>query len=174
MFLSPTLYNHGCITAFETSYLFMYITMLHITGNLYTGFITVKFYVFSCIFVSIETPDPPTDEFNEWGEWTTCTKTCGRGAHARRRNCLISENGTSVDCFGEKLQIRDCNAQQCLSTLLLYKCRAHAVQFYMFQASNLYIRSYNMLISVWTAHLVNSIQNSCFGLQWYNTEKSVN
>ena len=63
---------------------------------------------------SLETPDPPTDRLTEWEEWTACSKSCGRGAQARKRECMIAENGTSVYCVGEKIQVQDCNAQPCL------------------------------------------------------------
>ena len=53
------------------------------------------------------------DRFTEWEEWTPCSKTCGRGAQARRRECLIAEDGQEVDCIGETLEVRDCNAQNC-------------------------------------------------------------
>jgi hypothetical protein len=60
-----------------------------------------------------EKPTPPVDQFTEWKEWTPCSKTCGRGAQARMRECVIAEDGQVVDCRGETVEVRDCNAKPC-------------------------------------------------------------
>ena len=102
----------------------MFLKLCLIIVDVYTLVTTLVFMFAMILLCSLDTPDPPTDKFDEWGDWTPCSKTCGRGAQARRRNCLIAENGTIVNCVGEKLQIRDCNAQECLS--MLHNCRAQA------------------------------------------------
>ena len=55
----------------------------------------------------------PPGEFEVWGEWTECSKTCGVGRRSRRRECLLDEDGVYMDCTGELLQIENCTVGEC-------------------------------------------------------------
>ena len=39
-----------------------------------------------------------------WGEWSSCSASCGTGSRSRSRNCGLSECQT---------QTQDCNTQEC-------------------------------------------------------------
>lgn len=70
----------------------------------------------------------PPDTFTEWGEWTECSKTCGGGARARRRECALSEDGILVNCRGDTLEVGSCGQDPCpggqtnrVHIIILYK-----------------------------------------------------
>lgn len=54
----------------------------------------------------------PGDEFSTWSEYTPCSRSCGKGFSARRRECEIV-NGFVVDCVGEKIEVEECNLGPC-------------------------------------------------------------
>jgi hypothetical protein len=56
---------------------------------------------------------PPPDLFTGWAQWTRCTRTCGGGTRARRRECALTPDGGFVDCRGKTLQVESCNKQEC-------------------------------------------------------------
>ena len=60
-------------------------------------------------------PATETVGFGEWEEWTTCSRTCGGGARARKRECLTEGNGETVMCTGELVEIdpKACNPDEC-------------------------------------------------------------
>ena len=60
------------------------------------------------------------DELTAWAEWTECSKTCGGGARARRRECEVTEEGVLINCNGETLQIEDCNSDACPGIVIYY------------------------------------------------------
>ena len=52
----------------------------------------------------------------DWGEWSTCSKSCGRGWQDRRRECVNSKTDdvkTALDCFGSSQEQRYCNDVPC-------------------------------------------------------------
>ena len=51
---------------------------------------------------------PPPDVFTEWGDWTPCTRSCGGGTRARRRECALTLDGVP-NCKGATLESEDCN-----------------------------------------------------------------
>jgi hypothetical protein len=60
-----------------------------------------------------EGPRDPDGEFEEWGEWTECSVTCGQGRHARRRTCKILENAVEAFCTGQLVQTEFCQEAPC-------------------------------------------------------------
>lgn len=56
-------------------------------------------------------PCPVDGGYSEFGDWTECSRTCGRGVHERRRACdnPAPANG-GADCVGKPVELRDCNA----------------------------------------------------------------
>ena len=49
--------------------------------------------------------------WSNWGEWTSCTQTCGTGKRTRVRKCL--HNHSSAPCEGNQLQESTCNEFSC-------------------------------------------------------------
>ncbi|XP_067671002.1 uncharacterized protein [Haliotis asinina] len=48
--------------------------------------------------------------YRKWGEWSSCSRSCGGGYRKRERECLTSINAT---CCGEIRQIQFCDIVQC-------------------------------------------------------------
>lgn len=51
--------------------------------------------------------------WGEWGNWSDCSRTCGGGITAQRRECLTLNNETVVNCVGESAKYEMCNIQDC-------------------------------------------------------------
>ena len=49
--------------------------------------------------------------WTDWGQWSSCSRTCGRGQETRTRECT-SQN-PERDCSGEDVEDRSCNAGKC-------------------------------------------------------------
>lgn len=57
------------------------------------------------------TPKPPTMHgYMEWGQWSECSVTCGKGVETRTRVCTTSA------CFGPSTETRDCERSPCSGT----------------------------------------------------------
>ncbi|XP_038613900.1 LOW QUALITY PROTEIN: adhesion G protein-coupled receptor B2 [Tachyglossus aculeatus] len=50
--------------------------------------------------------------WEEWGPWSLCSRTCGRGARSRTRSCVPPQHGGKA-CQGPELQTRLCNLAAC-------------------------------------------------------------
>ena len=59
-----------------------------------------------------EFPTPVPQSWADWSSWTECSRSCGEGRQTRMREC-ISENQPSLDCSGDRVQIRSCNTHHC-------------------------------------------------------------
>ena len=58
-------------------------------------------------------------QWSEWGEYTTCTKTCGTGNQIRIRTCTNPfPSGGGNPCSGSSAQARTCNDNACTGTYL--------------------------------------------------------
>ena len=55
----------------------------------------------------------PPGGFEEWTDWTECSRTCGGGRRARTRKCHITEEENYVDCTGSLTDIEDCQTNPC-------------------------------------------------------------
>ena len=56
-------------------------------------------------------------EFAEFGDWSTCTKSCGGGTQLRIREInQQAENGGKACSQGETTQTRTCNTHDCAGT----------------------------------------------------------
>ncbi|XP_078697589.1 adhesion G protein-coupled receptor B1-like [Branchiostoma floridae x Branchiostoma belcheri] len=51
-------------------------------------------------------------EWSDWGEYSECTLTCGRGTQQRTRTCL-GQAGTGAACEGPATETRRCNEMPC-------------------------------------------------------------
>ena len=54
-------------------------------------------------------------QWEDWGEWDTCSQTCGGGMHARVRNVATYAQFGGDPCPGEAAEMGPCNEQPCPS-----------------------------------------------------------
>ncbi|XP_067939915.1 coadhesin-like [Watersipora subatra] len=60
-------------------------------------------------------------KWSQWGEWSSCTRTCGTGSQTRVRTCGFTFRGVNPDylpnpiglCQGSATQTRTCNVRPC-------------------------------------------------------------
>ena len=52
-------------------------------------------------------------EWDEWGDWSTCSLTCGGGEQTRSRVILRPEAFGGVPCVGPPEETRACNEDAC-------------------------------------------------------------
>eukprot|EP00118_Oscarella_pearsei_P016584 m.159358 g.159358 ORF g.159358 m.159358 type:complete len:160 (+) comp38765_c0_seq38:537-1016(+) len=48
-----------------------------------------------------------------WSEWTSCSRSCGRGVSKRLRRRGQAGGISEVTCIGDRTQYRSCNTQKC-------------------------------------------------------------
>ena len=58
--------------------------------------------------------------WNEYGEWSSCTKTCGGGTRFRSRSKHIEDSNGGDKCTGSERQDEDCNNDECIGILVDY------------------------------------------------------
>ena len=51
--------------------------------------------------------------WDEWGEWSSCSKTCGGGDQTRTRTIKQKEEFLGVPCEGDMSEARSCGIDQC-------------------------------------------------------------
>ena len=51
--------------------------------------------------------------WDEFSDWTTCTKTCGGGLQARQRKVKVKAQFGGEACEGGTAEQRQCNIQGC-------------------------------------------------------------
>ena len=59
-------------------------------------------------------------KWSEYGEWTTCSKTCGGGIRTSERIVVQNMSYGGIDCTGDPLRKEDCNMEVCPS-MAVYK-----------------------------------------------------
>lgn len=59
-----------------------------------------------------EFPVPAPQTWGSWSSWTDCSRSCASGRQARMREC-ITEGQSTLDCVGDRVQIRTCNTHPC-------------------------------------------------------------
>ena len=52
-------------------------------------------------------------EWNDFGEWTSCSKTCGGGERSRSRIVKTIEQKGGNPCTGEATEVESCNTNSC-------------------------------------------------------------
>ena len=52
--------------------------------------------------------------WNEWGNWTTCSKKCGGGQQSRTKTIRTKAANGGVQCVGESTEEQSCNTDDCL------------------------------------------------------------
>ena len=55
-------------------------------------------------------------EFGEWGNWTTCSKSCDGGDQTRQRSIATAAAFGGTECSGDLKETQSCNTQNCPST----------------------------------------------------------
>ncbi|VDI14035.1 Hypothetical predicted protein [Mytilus galloprovincialis] len=61
-----------------------------------------------------EKPCPVNGAWSQYGDWTRCTKTCGRGTQTRSRTCTNpSPSAGGSACKGSSVQSKNCNENLC-------------------------------------------------------------
>jgi len=58
--------------------------------------------------------DCPVDcRWNNWSDWTSCSKTCGQGSKNRRREVQTRARNGGSQCQGLSMQTQSCNVRDC-------------------------------------------------------------
>ena len=52
-------------------------------------------------------------QWDEFGEWSSCSKTCGSGEKLRSRSKVNEEENGGVPCIGKPIETEVCSTQQC-------------------------------------------------------------
>lgn len=55
-------------------------------------------------------------EYEEWGTWTPCTKTCESGEKTRQRGIETVAQYGGTECSGKMKETQSCNTKDCPST----------------------------------------------------------
>lgn len=50
--------------------------------------------------------------WEEWGSWSLCSRSCGRGSRSRMRTCVPPQHGGKA-CEGPELQTKLCSMAAC-------------------------------------------------------------
>ena len=65
---------------------------------------------------------PVDGGWSEFGDWSTCSKTCGGGTKTRTRTCTDpAPNHGGADCVGEDTESQNCNTHFCPGIVNLKK-----------------------------------------------------
>ena len=83
------------------NYVLMHQTFLLLHKNIFL-FSILLFFIVPC-------------QWEDWGEWDTCSQTCGGGMHARVRNVATYAQFGGDPCPGEAAEMGPCNEQPCPS-----------------------------------------------------------
>ena len=62
-------------------------------------------------------------QWQDWGEWSECTATCGKGLKTRARACFDPELGSNQVCPGSSTEVMECNEEECPGNSLIKHCR---------------------------------------------------
>ena len=52
-------------------------------------------------------------QWQDWGEWSECTATCGKGLKMRARPCFNPESGGEKVCPGSSTEVEECEDAEC-------------------------------------------------------------
>ena len=73
------------------------------------------------LFEDIFAVDPT--QWQDWGEWSECTATCGEGLNIRARACFDPESEGNYNCPGSPTQVKKCEEAECtLTGNVVQKC----------------------------------------------------
>ena len=91
------------------------INLAQVHGNhnyvlMHLTYCYIKYILFSILLIFIV-----PCQWEDWGEWDTCSQTCGGGMHARVRNVATYAQFGGDPCPGEAAEMGPCNEQPCPS-----------------------------------------------------------
>ncbi|CAG2233570.1 Hemicentin-1,Coadhesin,Adhesion G protein-coupled receptor B3,Thrombospondin-2,Thrombospondin-1 [Mytilus edulis] len=76
-------------------------------------------------------PCPVNGAWSQYGDWTRCTKTCGRGTQTRSRTCTNpSPSAGGSACKGSSVQSKNCNENLCPVCPLGWKSYGSSCYFF--------------------------------------------
>ena len=58
--------------------------------------------------------------WDDYGEWSSCSKSCGVGQQSRTRTIKIDADNGGKECTGSSTDSRECNTKECIGTNLIY------------------------------------------------------
>ena len=83
-----------------------------------------QFFIINFIFSPLHSEDR---KWLEWGQWSACSATCGRGKRHRERFCLAG-NSESQECPKSKeMQEEVCQEAKCHGIIPF--CKSHSFEF---------------------------------------------
>ena len=59
-------------------------------------------------------------QWQEWGQWSQCTASCGQGLKIRARACSQPASGGNEQCPGDSTEVEDCSSAECPGELMLW------------------------------------------------------
>ena len=87
--------------------------------------------------------------WQEWGQWSQCTATCGNGTQVRARACGEAEYGGNEVCHGDSTETQDCTVADCPSEFqhpMSYYPKTKSVDLPYFFSENLFTRVFQCSI----------------------------
>ena len=57
--------------------------------------------------------------WDDYGEWTSCSKPCGGGQQSRTRRIKIEADNGGKECIGSVTDTKECNTQECIGNYLI-------------------------------------------------------
>ena len=71
-------------------------------------------YISNISFEIAPANSPVDGDWAAWGQWTSCSRSCGDGARTRRRTCTSPPpSETGKNCDGSSTQIEKCRVKSC-------------------------------------------------------------
>ena len=77
--------------------------------RVFTFYVRMKCFLISEVLKYFYTVDC---EWNEWNNWSVCSKTCNTGSRTRSRTKTDALHGGS-ECSGDKDENQSCNTDEC-------------------------------------------------------------
>ena len=63
---------------------------------------------------SCNSNDCPVDcQWDDYGDWSVCSSTCGEGKMVRYRAVLFPASNGGIECLGDAKEIKECNEGPC-------------------------------------------------------------
>ena len=58
--------------------------------------------------------------WQQWGQWSRCSATCGLGTTVRARSCCDSNLRGNMTCVGNSTEAKDCTSAACQGNPMLH------------------------------------------------------
>lgn len=86
--------------------------------------------------------------YSNWGAWSRCSETCGKGSHTRTRTCTSpppSAGGKDCSSLGPDKETEECDAGGCPG-MITRTTKIILFLFFLFRLYSLYALSYFLLL----------------------------